>query len=210
MSESEMTLGAGHAAALEPSPYGIQSKKLTMWLFIISDAVTFGAILFGYSYLRAGTPDWPTPFQFSTSVVNGLIMTFVLLTSSLTMLAAVSAAKQGRKSVCLQWLAATIVLGIIFATLHLREWSHLFADGWSLSKNPLGGPVQFGATFFSITGLHLMHVLSGIIALIVIAIGYNTEWLDSGHVEATGLYWHFVDLVWMFVFPLLYLMNVAR
>ena len=210
MSESEMTLGAGHAAALEPSPYGIQSKKLTMWLFIISDAVTFGAILFGYSYLRAGTPDWPTPFQFSTSVVNGLIMTFVLLTSSLTMLAAVSAAKQGRKSACLQWLAATIVLGIIFATLHLREWSHLFADGWSLSKNPLGGPVQFGATFFSITGLHLMHVLSGIIALIVIAIGYNTEWLDSGHVEATGLYWHFVDLVWMFVFPLLYLMNVAR
>jgi cytochrome c oxidase subunit 3 len=210
VSESEMTLGAGHAAALEPSPYGIQSKKLTMWLFIISDAVTFGAILFGYSYLRAGTPDWPTPFQFSTSVVNGLIMTFVLLTSSLTMLAAVSAAKQGRKSVCLQWLAATIVLGIIFATLHLREWSHLFADGWSLSKNPLGGPVQFGATFFSITGLHLMHVLSGIIALIVIAIGYNTEWLDSGHVEATGLYWHFVDLVWMFVFPLLYLMNVAR
>jgi cytochrome c oxidase subunit 3 len=210
VSESEMTLGAGHAAALEPSPYGIQSKKLTMWLFIISDAVTFGAILFGYSYLRAGTPDWPTPFQFSTSVVNGLIMTFVLLTSSLTMLAAVSAAKQGRKSACLQWLAATIVLGIIFATLHLREWSHLFADGWSLSKNPLGGPVQFGATFFSITGLHLMHVLSGIIALIVIAIGYNTEWLDSGHVEATGLYWHFVDLVWMFVFPLLYLMNVAR
>jgi cytochrome c oxidase subunit 3 len=210
VSESEMTLGAGHAAALEPSPYGIQSKKLTMWLFIISDAVTFGAVLFGYSYLRAGTPHWPTPFHFSPSVVNGLIMTFVLLTSSLTMLAAVSAAKQGRKTACLQWLAATIVLGTIFAALHLREWFHLFADGWSLSKNPLGGPVQFGATFFSITGLHLMHVISGIIALIVIAIGYNTDWLDAGHVETTGLYWHFVDLVWMFVFPLLYLMNVAR
>jgi cytochrome c oxidase subunit 3 len=210
VSESEITLGASYAVALEPSPYGIQSKKLTMWLFIISDAVTFGAVLFGYSYLRAGTPDWPTPFPFSPSVVNGLIMTFVLLTSSLTMLAAVSAAKQGRKSACLQWLAATVVLGIIFATLHLREWFHLFADGWSLSKNPLGGTVMFGATFFSITGLHLMHVISGIIALIVIAIGYNTDWLDAGHVETTGLYWHFVDLVWMFVFPLLYLMNVAH
>jgi cytochrome c oxidase subunit III len=210
VSESGMTMGAAHAAALEPSPYGIQSKKLTMWLFIISDAVTFGAILFGYAYLRAGTPDWPTPFQFSPGIVNGLIMTFVLLTSSLTMLAAVAAAKQGRKSSCLLWLSATVVLGIIFATLHLREWFHMFAEGWSLSKNPLGGTVMFGATFFSITGLHLMHVISGVIALIVIAIGYNTDWLDAGHVETTGLYWHFVDLVWMFVFPLLYLMNVAR
>jgi cytochrome c oxidase subunit 3 len=210
VSESEMTLGASHAAALEPSPYGIQSKKLTMWLFIISDAVTFGAILFGYAYLRVGTPDWPTPFQFSPSIVNGLIMTFVLLTSSLTMLAAVAAAKQGRKSSSLLWISATIVLGIIFATLHLREWFHMFAEGWSLSKNPLGGTVQFGATFFSITGLHLMHVISGVIALVVIAIGYKTDWLDSGHVESTGLYWHFVDLVWMFVFPLLYLLNMAR
>jgi cytochrome c oxidase subunit III len=210
VSESELTLDTGHAAALDPSPYAIQSKKLTMWLFIISDAVTFGAILFGYGYLRAGTTDWPTPFHFSPSIVNGLIMTFVLLTSSLTMLGAVANAKQGNKSKCLLWLSATVVLGIIFATLHLREWFHLFADGWSLSKNPLGGTVQFGAIFFSITGLHLMHVISGIIALIVIAIGYNTDWLDAGHVETTGLYWHFVDLVWMFVFPLLYLMNMAR
>jgi len=210
LSEAEIMPGAVHAAALEPSPYGIQSKKLTMWLFIISDAVTFGAVLYGYAYLRAGTPNWPTPFHFSPSIVNGLIMTFVLLSSSLTMLAAVAAAKQGRKSSSLTWLGATILLGIIFAALHLREWFHLFQDGWSLSKNPLGGSVAFGATFFSITGLHLLHVISGVIALIVIAIGYNTNWLDSGHVETTGLYWHFVDLVWMFVFPLLYLMNVAR
>ncbi|MFZ3215737.1 MAG: cytochrome c oxidase subunit 3 [Candidatus Acidiferrales bacterium] len=210
MSEAQISLGAGHAAAMEPSPYGIQSKKLTMWLFIISDAVTFGAILFGYAYLRIGSPNWPTPFEFSPSIINGLVMTFVLLSSSLSMLAAVSAAKQGRKSSTLKWLSVTIILGIIFATLHLREWFHMFGEGWSLSKNPLGGSVQFGATFFSITGLHLIHVISGVIALIVIAIGYNTEWLDAGHVETTGLYWHFVDLVWMFVFPLLYLMNVGH
>ena len=209
MSETDAALH-GHGALMEASPYAIPSRKFTMWLFIISDAVTFGAILFGYAYLRIGTPNWSTPFHFSPNIVNGLIMTFVLLSSSLTMLAADAAAKQGRKSSCLQWLGATVVLGIVFATLHLREWFHMFDEGWSLSKNPLGGSVQFGATFFSITGLHLMHVISGIIALIVIAIGYNTEWLDAGHVETTGLYWHFVDLVWMFVFPLLYLMNVAR
>jgi cytochrome c oxidase subunit III len=134
----------------------------------------------------------------------------VLLSSSLTMLGAVMAAKQGRKSTCIQWLGATILLGIIFAALHLREWFRMFHEGWSLSNNPMGGTAMFGATFFSITGLHLMHVISEIIALVVIAIGYNTDWLDAGHVETTGLYWHFVDLVWMFVFPLLYLMNVVR
>src|SRR5277367_6049818 len=195
---------------MEQSPFGIQSKKLTMWLFIASDAITFGAVLFGYSYLRAGTPNWPTPFHFSPSIVNGMVMTVVLLTSSLTMLGAVEAAKAGSKSSTLKWLAATVLLGIAFATLHIREWLHMFHEGWSLSKNPEGGSLLFGASFFSITGLHLLHVISGVIALIVIAIGYNTNWLDSGHVETTGLYWHFVDLVWMFVFPLLYLMNVAR
>ena len=87
VSESQRYCGRDTAPLMEPSPYGIQSKKLTMWLFIVSDAVTFGAVLFGYAYLRAGTPNWPTPFHFSPSIVNGMIMTFVLLTSSLTMLA---------------------------------------------------------------------------------------------------------------------------
>jgi cytochrome c oxidase subunit III len=213
VSESEMALGTshgGHEAFMEPSPYGIQSKKLTMWLFIISDAVTFGAVLMAYSYLRVGTPNWSTPFRFNPSIINGMIMTFVLLSSSLTMLGAVEAAKAGRKSTSLKWLGATIALGTLFAVLHLREWFHMFDEGWGLSKNPTGGRIIFGSAFFSITGLHLMHVISGVIALIVIAIGYNTDWLDANHVETTGLYWHFVDLVWMFVFPLLYLMNAAR
>lgn len=197
------------AGTMEPSPFGVQSKKLTMWLFIASDAVTFGAVLFGYSYLRVGTPDWPRPFQFSPSILNGMIMTAVLLTSSLTMLGAVQAAKNGKRSSSLKWLASTVLLGIVFAVLHLREWFHMFHEGWGLSHNPTGGPVMFGATFFSITGLHLLHVLSGIIALTIVSIGFQTSWLDKNHVETTGLYWHFVDLVWMFVFPLLYLMNAA-
>jgi heme/copper-type cytochrome/quinol oxidase subunit 3 len=210
VSDTAATVTHGHGEFMEPSPYGLQSKKLTMWLFIASDAITFGAILFGYSYIRVGTPDWPQPFHFSPSILNGMVMTAVLLTSSLTMLGAVEAAKAGRKSTCMQWLGATIFLGAVFATLHLREWFHMFDEGWGLARNPTGGPVMFGATFFSITGLHLMHVISGIVALAVIAIGYKTNWLDEGHVETTGLYWHFVDLVWMFVFPLVYLMNAAR
>ncbi|HSB56008.1 MAG TPA: cytochrome c oxidase subunit 3, partial [Gemmatimonadales bacterium] len=77
----------------------------------------------------------------------------------------------------------------------------------SPSKNPLGGSAQFGATFFGITGLHLLHVTCGVLAILVIALLVRRGKLTAGHVETTGLYWHFVDLVWMFVFPLVYLMN---
>ena len=84
----------------------------------------------------------------------------------------------------------------------------MIGEGWRLFQNPLGGPVLFGATFFGITGLHLLHVVTGVGALGVIALGYRHARFDAGHVETTALYWHFVDLVWMFVFPLVYLMNV--
>ena len=216
MSELEMAAGSGHtiaahaaphAVAMEPSPYSVGSGKMAMWLFIIADAATFGACLFVYGFLRLTSPDWVRPFAFSPTIINGMIMTFVLLTSSLTMLGAVLAAKAGRTSSCLNWLGATILLGILFAVLHLREWSGMIREGWRPFQNPMGGSVQFGAAFFSITGLHLLHVISGVVAIAVIAIGYKRGRFQASNVEVTGLYWHFVDLVWMFVFPLLYLLN---
>lgn len=207
MSEPELSLVVGSEAVVENSPYGVQSKKLAIWLFIIADAATFGAILFGYGYLRVGSPTWSRPFALVPTILNGMVMTLVLLSSSLTMLGAVGAAKAGQREASVRWLGLTAVLGIVFAALHLREWFAMFAEGWSPSSNPLGGPVLFGATFFSITGLHLLHVIGGVIAIIVIALGFRRGRLDAGHVETTGLYWHFVDLVWMFVFPLVYLMN---
>jgi cytochrome c oxidase subunit III len=211
VSESEVSPGAaGQVAVTEAPAYAVMPKKLTVWLFIISDAITFGSILFAYGYLRVGSTNWSTPFKFLPSILNGMIMTFVLLTSSLTMLGAVLAAKAGRKSSAVKWMALTALLGAIFATLHIREWFHMIGEGWRLFQNPIGGSVQFGATFFSITGLHLLHVTCGVIAIIVVAIKFNRGRLTEGHVETTGLYWHFVDLVWMFVFPLVYLMNAAR
>jgi len=207
VSDSELTMGAAHGALMEESPYGMQSKKLAMWLFIASDAVTFTAALVAYGFLRIGSPDWTKPFGFWPSIANGLVMTFVLLSSSLTMLVAVRAAKGGEKSKAVQWLGFTMLLGIIFAALHLREWFRMFDEGWRVYKNPTGGSVEFGAAFFSVTGLHLLHVISGVVAIAVITWGYNRGRLDSNHVETTSLYWHFVDIVWMFVFPLMYLMN---
>jgi cytochrome c oxidase subunit 3 len=211
VAESAMTAHSGpaaaHTVAQEESPYGIQSKKLAMWLFITADAATFGAILFAYGYLRVGSANWSRPFAFFPSILNGIVMTVVLLTSSLTMLTAVSAAQGGRTAAAVRWMRVTALLGAAFAILHLREWFSMFREGWSPSANPLGGSPQFGATFFGITGLHLAHVTCGVLAILVIAQLVRGGRLTPAHVETTGLYWHFVDLVWMFVFPLVYLMN---
>ena len=209
MSESGIAMHGYGGAILEQSPYAIPSRKLTIWLFIISDAVTFGALLFGYGYLRAASSDWPTPFKFSPTIVNVMIMTFVLITSSLTMLGAVESANAGDKGKARRFLWSTILLGLIFAALHIREWVALIHEGVRMFQNPWGSPL-FGATFFSITGLHLLHVISGVVAIAVVSRSYSRGSLTAGHVETTGLYWHFVDLVWMFVVPLLYLLNVSR
>ncbi len=203
-----MSVQAGVGAVAEGSPYGIPSRKLAMWLFITADAATFGATLFAYGYLRLANPDWSRPFAFSPTIVNGMAMTVVLLTSSLTMVVAVAAAQLGRTSAGVRWLSVTMLLGIVFAALHLREWLAMIAAGWRLFQNPTGGSPLFGATFFGITGLHLLHVICGVIVIAVITIGFRRGRFNAGHIETTALYWHFVDLVWMFVFPLVYLMNV--
>ncbi len=200
MSESDVAVH-GHGALMEESPYAIPSRKLTMWLFLISDAVTFGAFLFAYGYIRVSSENWVRPFE-SASVINVIAMTVILITSSLTMLGAVDAAKAGDKAKTMKFMYSTVALGALFAALHLREWFQLFGRNITISSG------LFGQTFFTITGLHLLHVISGVIALLVVGAKYSSEKLTPGHVESTGLYWHFVDLVWMFVVPLVYLTNI--
>jgi cytochrome c oxidase subunit 3 len=194
---------------MEASPYVIPSRKLAVWLFIISDAATFGAVLFAYGYLRIGSSDWPTPFKFIPSILNVMVMTVVLITSSLTMLGASDAAKAGDKERANRYMWITIALGLTFAGLHLREWFGLINEGVRLFQNPWGSPL-FGASFFCITGLHMLHVVSGVVAIAAIARGFMRGRLTAGHVETMGLYWHFVDVVWMFVVPLVYLTNIAH
>jgi heme/copper-type cytochrome/quinol oxidase subunit 3 len=203
VSQAQMAMQQEHGVLMEGSPYAIPSRKFTMWLFIISDAVTFGACLFAYGYLRVGTPSWVRPFE-SDSVINVILMTVVLITSSLTMLGAVDACQAGDKGKAMRFLYSTMALGTVFALLHIREWIELMHRGITISSGP------FGQTFFTITGLHLLHVISGVIALLVVGSKYSSGRLTPSHVETTGLYWHFVDLVWMFVVPLVYLTNFAR
>jgi cytochrome c oxidase subunit III len=206
VSEANLTMSGPPEGIIEESPFSIPSRKLAIWLFIIGDAATFAAILVAYGFLRNGMPDWPRPFH---SAVNVAIMTFILITSSLTMLLAVRAGKDGNRSAATQWIFITVACGILFAILHIREWIGLIGEGMTMSKNPWGTGV-FGAAFFGVTGLHLMHVTAGVIALIVVGLRYRSGHLNTGHVETAGIYWHFVDLVWMFVVPFMYLLNLAH
>ena len=136
-------------------------------------------------------------------------MTFILLTSSLTMLLGVQAAKTGDKAKAFRWTMITAAAGILFALLHVREWLGLIGEGMTLFKNPWGTGL-FGSAFFSITGLHLTHVTAGVIALIAVALRYKGGRYKADDLEIVGLYWHFVDLVWMFVVPLVYLLNLSH
>lgn len=186
-------------------PYRIGHRKLGMWLFIMSDSLTFAALLIGYSYLRVASNNWPKPFPFSPSIVFSSVMTLVLLSSSLTMVFAVAASRRGDKGGARKWILFTMLFGAAFIVLHMIEWNHLIHEGVSPTSNPWGDPM-FGATFFGITGLHMFHVATGVLYLGVIAARIN-KFTDED-VETSGLYWHFVDLVWMFVFPLIYLLSV--
>ena len=190
------------------SPFAMGSKKLGMWLFIVSDSLTFSALLIAYSYARLNSPNWPRPFPFSPSIVFSTIMTVVLLASSLTMVMGVAAAARGDRGTTVKWILATMFFGTTFIVLHMREWFHLIDEGLRLTSNPWGSPL-FGAVFFGVTGLHMTHVAIGVIYLGIISLGFGRGKFSSEDVEVSGLYWHFVDLVWMFVFPLVYIMSIS-
>jgi cytochrome c oxidase subunit 3 len=125
------------------------------------------------------------------------------------MLIGLRSARAGDKAGAVRWIMITAALGVAFALLHVREWLGLIGEGMTLFHNPWGTGL-FGASFFSVTGLHLTHVTCGVIALIVVGRRYTGGRYNADDIEVLGLYWHFVDLVWMFVVPLVYLLNLAH
>jgi len=261
-------VAVGHAApgAYEAPLFGAYSKKIGMWLFLASDSLTFGALLFAFSYNRIYTNPWPTPFH-AASIANATIMTGCLLSSSLTMVLGVFAAQRGDRAWTRLWLLATMVFGTAFIVLHGMEWSKLIGEGLTIpgfmsllgvSKGEATGEMaeisknvpQFAQAFFGLTAMHMLHVTIGVIYLGVVALRkmflpiLAVIWIagaflipegnvfhypihvlglglilsavilflkpkdyDANDVEVSGLYWHFVDLVWMFIFPLVYLMS---
>ncbi len=132
---SEVAVQHEMAGVYEPSLFGTYSKKIGMWLFLLSDTLTFGALLFAYSYGRISNPDWPTPFG-KDSITNATIMTGCLLSSSLTMVLAVLAARRGDRAWTRNWILFTMLFGTAFIVLHGLEWTHLIDEGMTPFKNP--------------------------------------------------------------------------
>lgn len=213
--ESVMTLQSDWSGG--KSPYGVSWGKFMMWIFLLSDAFTFGGLLCGYSALRYKNAAWPhasevfTAFPFTHAKIPLLfvgLMTFILICSSLTMVLAVHSGYHNDKKKTVRYLLWTIVGGLLFLGCQAFEWGHLMGEGYGLTTNP-HGIVQFSTLFFLITGFHGSHVASGVVLLLITIGRVGSGALERKgsyeFVEKIGLYWHFVDLVWVFVFTFFYL-----
>ena len=200
-----------HATAMDAhwgggvSPFGAPWQKTMMWIFIITDGLLFSGLLCGYGFLRqASQLSWPKPGEvFSIPFIA--LMTFILITSSATMGSAVGAAKMDDRKAATRFLFLTILGGAAFLGCQAYEWTHLIHEGARLTSNPWSSP-QFSACFFVLTGFHGSHVLSGLVILVITAIRTAMGKTPAQGVEMAGLYWHFVDLVWVFIFTLFYLL----
>ena len=186
------------------NPFGTTWGKFMMWIFIVSDALTFAGFIIAYGFMRAVSPEWPDQAEvFNMGLIT--FMTFALISSSAVMAMAVGAAQQGRRNEAVRFLYMTIVGGMIFLGSQVYEWSHFIGEGARLDSNPWGVP-QFSAVFFVMTGFHGLHVLSGIILLAYTAIRARLGKYSGDSVEIVGLYWHFIDVVWVFIFAFFYLL----
>ena len=192
--------------------------KAMMWIFLLSDTFVFSCFLTSYMTVRSSTTmQWPNPSEVFALNVGGVnvpllliaIMTFDLITSSGTMALAVNYGYRRDKRTTALLMVATAVFGAAFVSMQAFEWTKLILyEGVRPWGNPMGAP-QFGSVFFMITGFHGLHVSIGVIYLLTIAFKVNRgDYERKGNyevVEIAGLYWHFVDLVWVFIFAFFYL-----
>jgi cytochrome c oxidase subunit 3 len=204
-----MSQAAAHPA-IEPAETPLTPEswgKLGMWIFLVGDAVGFGTLLASYGGMRATSGDWPNPYDV-LGINLTAFMTFLLICSSVTMVKALEWLGRGDRIRARTFLAYTAIGGAIFVGLQAYEWSKLIHEGLHINGNPWGSSL-FGTSFFLITGFHGLHVTGGVLYLLAM-IRYVTNRPDPmasyNAVEITGLYWHFVDLVWIMVFTFLYLL----
>lgn len=186
------------------SPLGMPWQKLMMWIFLVTDALLFAGFLASYGFVRLASPSWPEQNDVFP-MLKIAVMTFILISSSATMATAVGAAHRRDLRRAMWFVLLTALGGALFLGMQALEWTTLIREGARLTANPWG-PAPFGAFFFMITGFDGTHVLLGVIILSVLA-GRLQRGRGSGlGVEIVGLYWHFVDVVWCFIFPLFYLL----
>lgn len=189
----------GESVVIETTT-GLDSRKLGIWMFIASEVIFFTALISTYLLYRGQTPPQYGLAHLELNVAAA--MTFILLMSSFTMVSALAAARDGNLSRMRLWLIATAALGLVFLGSQAFEWSLLFREGIFPSSN------LFGATFFTTTGFHGSHVFVGVLWMIGVIARASRGGVTAKNnlsVEMVGLYWHFVDLVWVVLFTVIYL-----
>ena len=188
---------------IEPTSLGVDNRKLVIWTFIASEVMFFTGLIVVYMVMRGRSVVGPYAAEV-LSVPLVAINTFVLLASSFTMVTALSAVQQNDLRGFKRWLTVTAILGLLFLGGQAFEFTSLYLDGASLSGN------MFGATFFTLTGFHGMHVFVGVLWIgFVLARASRGGVTQANHlsVELVGLYWHFVDIVWIIIFTVVYLLR---
>jgi cytochrome c oxidase subunit 3 len=172
--------------------------KIGMWMFLATDAMGFGALLMAYAVLRVHADQWPDT-QERLEILQAAFMTGALVTSSFTVTLAVRAARAGRETARLVWLAATIVLGLSFLGGQVLEYQHL-----ATGPRPMGVSTDvFAGTFYAVTGYHGLHVLVGLLILIALLLAGRPR---ARSLEVAAIFWHFVDLAWIPIFSFIYLL----
>jgi cytochrome c oxidase subunit III len=201
-----------------------ESATLGMWTFLLTEIMFFGGLFLLYTVYRFL---YPEPFATASRALDiplGFINTLILIGSSLTMALGVHTAALGKRRATAGWLLATVVLGTVFLGVKVVEYSHKFehhlvpgphfapeADQIPVVQQK-GAEIYF-SLYFAMTGLHAIHMILGIPVLLVLALLAHRGWFSRAYytpVEMFGLYWHFVDIVWIFLFPLLYLIEPSR
>jgi cytochrome c oxidase subunit 3 len=195
-----------------PVPWG----KAMMWIFLLSDTFIFSCFLVSYMHVRISTTvPWPNPSEVFALNIGGTpvpliliaIMTFILISSSGTMAMAVNYGYRRNRGRTAALMLITAGFGATFVGMQAFEWTKLILEGVRPWGNPMGA-AQFGSSFFMITGFHGLHVSAGVVYLTIVALKvWRGDYERRGYeiVEITGLYWHFVDLVWVFIFAFFYL-----
>ena len=193
-----------------------EASSLGMWLFLVTEIMFFGGLFTAYAIYRSSYPQAFAEASRHLDITLGAINTMVLIASSLTMVLAVRGAQLGRRRTLIAFLVFTIILGSVFLGIKAVEYSHKFHEhlvpghGFTLEGSWAKQAELFFSFYFAMTGMHALHMVIGIAILAVLTIQAGRGRFSSGYhtpVELTGLYWHFVEIVWIFLFPLLYLIG---
>jgi len=195
---------AGIGTVAAPAVRRTPGSLLGMVIFITSELMFFGALFGAYFTIRAQAGEWPPEGTPHIDALRTAIFTIFLVASSFTQHLGVMAIRKGKKDGCVLWTAVTIALGLVFLGGQALEYSELFDEGFTIGTN------VFGTLFFTMTGFHGLHVAGGLLMLAIVGakarMGHFTA-ERHGPAEAVGYYWHFVDVVWLFLFLVLYLLT---